>query len=287
MVLAHIFAGLGNQLFQYAAAHELALRLGTAVRADLSWFDEPHRSPRAYRLPELGLPSAVATAAERAAPFRRPRWFARLRPGWTQVRQIGGEVPLGAFRTARGPVFLKGYWQGEAFFPAFKGELARRLLACAPLAADARWLAAVRAPGAIALHVRRGDYLTATADIPHYRVLPPDYYRAALRALAPAGEATRAVVFSDDPAWCAAHLALGVPTLVVERASSEASAAADLLCLAQARALVTANSTFSWWAAWIATQRGGARVVAPAVWFDDPDYAEWQRQLRVPGWMSL
>lgn len=287
MVLAHIFAGLGNQLFQYAAAHELALRLGSVVRADLTWFDEPHRSPRHFALPELGLPLTVTTAKERHAPFRRVAWFAWPRRQWTHLRQVGDAVPLSAFRAATSPVFIEGYWQSAEFFPAFKPTLARQLLACAPRAGHERWLEAVRAPGTVALHVRRGDYLSAASDPPHYRVLGADYYRSALDHLRRSGPVDRVVVFSDDPIWCETQLALGVPTLVVNRDSPDRSAVDDLLCLAHAHTLVTANSTFSWWAAWIATQRGPARVVAPATWFDDPAYAEWQRLLPLPEWTLL
>ena len=287
MVLAHIFAGLGNQLFQYAAAHELAVRLNTTVRADLTWFDEPHRSPRHFALPDLGLPLTVTTAAERHAPFRRITWFSWPRPAWNSVQQVGGDVPLAAFNSARCPVALKGYWQSEAFFPTFKPTLARHLLGCAPRPGNERWLDAVRTPGTVALHVRRGDYLTATSDPPHYRVLGPEYYLAAVKHLARVTEVDRAVVFSDDPSWCEAQLSLGLPTHIVRRDSPNTSAADDMLCLAQARRVIIANSTFSWWAAWIATQRGDAHVVAPATWFDDRAYSEWQRLLPLPEWTLL
>jgi len=287
MVLAHIFAGLGNQLFQYAAAHELAQRLGTEVRADLGWFEEKHRVPRSYLLPALGLAPAAATARERSHPYRRLGWLSWRRQAWTHLKQIGGEVPLARFRTAPKFVALSGYWQSEMFFPALKPTLARHLCAREPGKGSGRWLAAVRAPGTVALHVRRGDYVTEAKKSPHYRVLSADYYRAALRHLATVAPVRRLVVFSDDPAWCRAHLDLGLPLDLVERANPATSAADDLLCLAHARQLITANSTFSWWAAWIATQRGGARVVAPAEWFDDPAFAEWNRCLKVPGWHEL
>jgi hypothetical protein len=293
MIVARVFAGIGNQLFQYAAARELGLRLGAEVRFDgATWYagrDHRRSTRRDYLLRRLGLEFVEASPADRAAPFCRTWWLQRrLRPGWTHLQQHGGEVPLAAFAGATGEVLLEGYWQSEAFFPNFKPHLARELLALPPdPAANARWLDAVRAPGAVALHVRRGDYVAHARHTPSYRVLGTDYYTAALARLRGRTDVRRAVVFSDDPAWCDAELKLGLPTDVVRRADPHAHVVDDLLTMAQATNLIVANSTFSWWAAWIATQRGPARVVMPARWFDDPDFATWTQHLRVPGWETI
>ena len=293
MIVARVFAGIGNQLFQYAAARELGLRLGAEVRFDhATWYarrDLRRTSRRDYLLAQLGLPVVAASPAERAAPFRRNWWLQRrLRSGWTHLWQAGGDVPVAAFQRATGDVILEGYWQSEAFFPTFKPILARELLALQPDPdRNARWLGTVRDPGTVVLHVRRGDYVAHAHHSPHYRVLTPDYYRAALAQICATTAIARAVVFSDDPAWCETALQLGLPTEVVRRADPAGSAVDDLLCLAQATNLIAANSTFSWWAAWIATQRGPARVVLPAQWFDDPNFAAWSRQLQVPGWTAL
>jgi hypothetical protein len=293
MILARIFAGLGNQLFQYAAAHELRLRLGGEVRFDATtWFagrDRRRSTRRDYLLGRLGLDAIEASPAENAAPFQRNWWLQRrLRPDWTRVQQNGGDVSLAAFRQATKPVLLEGYWQSEAFFPTFKPILARQLLALtADPARNARWLAAVRAPGTVALHVRRGDYVTNADRPPRYRVLGSDYYAAALARIRATTAVQGALVFSDDAAWCRAQLRLGLPTEVVERADPHECVIDDLLCLAQANTMIAANSTFSWWAAWIATQRGPARVILPAQWFDDPDFSAWSQRLHVPGWELL
>ena len=293
MIVVRLFAGLGNQLFQYAAARELGRQLRAEVRFDAhTWFagrDRRRSTRRDFLLPQLGLDVIEASPRERQAPFARTWWGGRRpRPGWTHLQQIGGDVPVEAFGCARAPVFLEGYWQSEAFFAASKATLAAEVIARQPSRdRNHRWLEAVRAPGAIALHVRRGDYVTSAQESPRYRVLGPEYYQKAIARLRTAGEEPRAVVFSDDPDWCEQHLQLGLPTQIVRRADPYASVVDDFLCLAQASTLVTANSTFSWWAAWIASQRGPARVIAPAQWFDDPAFAEWSRHLAVPGWEQL
>jgi hypothetical protein len=293
MILARVFAGLGNQLFQYAAAHELGLRLGGPVRFDVStWYagrDRRRSTRRDYLLRRLGLDAPEASAAERTAPFERTWWLQRRhRRDWTHLRQIGGDVPLAAFQQATRPVLLEGYWQSEAFFPTFKPILTRQLLALAPDAArNARWLELVRASDSVALHVRRGDYVTNADRSPRYRVLDPDYYRDALARIRLTTDVRRAVVFSDDAAWCRERLRLDLATEVVEHSDPHERVIDDFLCLAQASNLIVANSTFSWWAAWIATQRGPVRVVQPARWFDDPPFAEWSRHLQVPGWITL
>ena len=293
MIIARISAGLGNQLFQYAAARELGAVLGTEVRLDAhTWFSHrssPHSLRREYLLPQLGLPLVEASAVERQAPFRRC-WLGwrQDRADWTYLRQKDAAVPLAAFRQARSPVFLDGYWQSEEFFPTCKVGIARELVSLRPGGSDAaRWLDAVSVPGTVAVHVRRGDYVAESTRSPGLRLLDAGHYRAALARLRMRTEICRAVVFSDDPQWCRAHLQLGIPTLLVPRDDPQRTTVDDLLCLAHATNLLTANSTFSWWAAWIATQRGEARVVAPARWFNDPDYSLWSERLCVPGWETV
>jgi hypothetical protein len=293
VILVRVFAGIGNQLFQYAAAQALGRRLGAPVRFDThTWYTGRGRRQSTRResvLRELGLPVDEASPKERAAPWVRQWWGGRRRrEGWTFLGQNGADLAHEALARAVAPVFFEGYWQGECYFGDYRSELTAQLLGLAPDAErNQRWLAAVRAPGAVAIHVRRGDYVTNGARSPAYRVLPVEYYQAALERLRKSGAVESVVVFSDDPDWCARELRLGIPTLIVRREDAAASAAEDLLCLAQASALITANSTFSWWGAWIATQRGRARVVAPAEWFHDLSFAAWSRQLQVPGWEQL
>lgn len=305
LIVARLSHGLGNQLFQYAAAQELGWRCGGTVRFDVDgWFAgdglrDP--TPRPFLLERLGLEVPRADAEGREAPFARAWWGGRRpRPGWTHLTQRQAELPLEAFEAVGGPpVYLEGFWQGEVFFRNTRTTLARALLAlqakalltkmaqakARPGAEEGRLAEALCDPGCVALHVRRGDYVPDASGRPtRYRVLGERYYREALARMRSRVRVERALVFTDDPAWCVAHLELGVPFDVASRPAPADNACTELLCLASARRLIIANSTFSWWAAWIATQRGDAHVVMPERWYEDPAFDAWTRLLVVDGW---
>lgn len=288
MVIVRYKCGLGNQLFQFAAGTALARRLGAPAACDLRWFDganrkRQRRDRRDYLLPELGLilPEAPRAKVDAYYPKWWQRWLGRTPPG-TLLAQDHRPL-LDEYRSASGEVCLDGYWQGEAFFAEAKEAMAAALLAQPPRRAEtAQWIAALQEPGAIAVHVRRGDYAHSASPRELLGPLDNAYYRRAVAALG----GTKAVVFTDDPAWCRRSFDPGVPFACVEHPDSAAGTIDDLLAMGHARAAVIANSTFSWWGAWIATQRG-ARVAAPARWFNDRKFAGWERLLDVPGWQWL
>jgi hypothetical protein len=291
MLVVRFQGGLGNQLFQLAAARDLALAHGLKVRADLGWFDhgaDTEVTRRRYLLPELGLaPPPVAHAAVQR--FLRPlprslRWLPRGR-GALIVRSADN-TPIPPLPRSNS-IYLDAYCQGESFFRRAAPGLAADLLAIPPHAGDADLVAELERTGSVAVHVRRGDYIAAAAAGREHRVLPLDHYAAALAVLRPTFNPKQLVVFSDDIAWCRENLPrLGFPVVFVTRTSPEAAAVRDLLCLARARACIVANSTFSWWGAWIATHRG-AQVVAPAKWFATPSHEGWNTELRVPAWLVV
>jgi hypothetical protein len=288
MVIVRYKCGLGNQLFQYAAGTALARRLGTAACCDLRWFDganrkRQRRDRRDYLLPELGftLPEAPRADVDAYYPKWWQRWLGRKVPG-TLLTQDHRPL-LAEFLAVTGDACLDGYWQGEPFFAAAKADVAAALLAQQPRRAETNeWIAALQEPGAIAVHVRRGDYAHSASPRELLGPLDDAYYRRAIAALG----GTQAVVLTDDPAWCRAEFDPGVPFTCIEHPDTAAGTIDDLLTMGHARGVAIANSTFSWWGAWIATQRG-ARVVAPARWFNNRTYANWELHLHVPGWQWL
>ena len=288
MIVVRIKCGLGNQLFQYAAARALARRLDAPLHCDIRWFDNANRKRsrrdrRDYLLPLFGwdLPRADRAVVESYYPKWWRRWTG-MRPRGTLLQQAGGPTLLNEFQRATGDVCLDGYWQGESFFAPVREEVAAHLLRQQPGAAAAPWVAAVQAPGAAAVHVRRGDYVHSASPRALLGPLDVGYYRRALHLLG----AERAVVFSDDLAWCRENFDVGLPRTFVELPATAAGTRDELLCLGLAHRVVIANSSFSWWGAWIATQRG-ARVVGPAPWFTDRRYAAWEELFKVPGWHWL
>lgn len=132
----------------------------------------------------------------------------------------------------------------------------------------------------VMLHVRRGDYVSNAKTLRVHGVCSIDYYRRAIGVARERLGQPRFFVFSDDLAWSRENLPLGDDAVFVE-GNAEAPEM-DIFLMAVCRAHVIANSSFSWWGAWLATT-DAPLVIAPDPWFDSPDVsavdlipASWQ-----------
>ncbi|MCC6212386.1 MAG: alpha-1,2-fucosyltransferase [Burkholderiales bacterium] len=280
-IVVRLQDGLGNQLFQYALGQSLAARLGTALEFDLSWYENPvdPAQKRSLALREFAVRGTFSSADSYARYWLRPGMTGRLR--W-QIEQRLLPIPMRRFVEQkpsdflrRGKMFdpavlrvrpgtyLSGWWISPLYFASAEVALRRDLaLRSVPTAAAQRWCDAIRARNAVAVHVRRGDYLKH----PEIGTLDAAYYARAFRAIRERVTDPSFFVFSDDvPAARALLRETATPFEVVEL-EPEASPAQDLMVMAACRHFVIANSTFSWWGAWLA--QGPARIViAPEFWY--------------------
>lgn len=264
--------GLGNQLFQYATARRLALRLGVELAADTSWHDRrlPHTTHRPFELSRLRV-------ALRTLPPRERRWarvaghpiLGRLPLGnpWTVLRERSMAYDPGVLRCAD-RTLLHGYFQSPRYFEEVRDTLLSELEPVDPPSPeDLSLLASMATSESVSVHVRRGDYVTLSAAAAYHGTCSPGYYRAAFELVASKVEDPVVFVFSDDPAWARANLRFPAPTHYVDHNPPEA-APQDLRLLAGCRHAIIANSSFSWWGAWLGKQQGKL-VVAPRRWFAD------------------
>ena len=280
VVVVKLQGGLGNQLFQTAFAHQLAAR-GDEVVLDARIYARRHIHAGFVLGAYVELPFAIATDADlrRLGLARSWTWHELRRRFGGYRRRVVVED-----QTRFDPAYLEhrydfydGYWQDERYFPA-AGAAMRDLLAGIRLDdANARLRDAIVRGPSISLHVRRGDYV-------QYPVFAPlcehGYYQRALDHLRARVANARLYVFSDDLAWCRANLD-GDATYVEHNAG--ARSIYDLLLMSLCSHHVVANSTFSWWGAWL-DGRPSRTVVAPARWFTDDAResalalpADWQR----------
>lgn len=260
-ITAQLVGGLGNQLFTYYAVASLAARQGVPLRIDSS--GAAHGvSAEVFGLPGDWLPNFAHDAVR----GRHQRLGSRI------SRRITRRLPAlsGPLRYYESPqpgedsrlldqipgTTVRGYFQSwksveTAYQYGAKKELS--------LKSPSDWLinlqlrAAVEAP--IAVHVRRGDYANSSA----FGLLSANYYEEALRRLRQEGLRGPIWLFSDDLA--AAANIIHEP---FEAMSSPVGPQEELLAMSRVAAFVTANSSFSWWGAWLS---GSRNVVAPGEWF--------------------
>ncbi|NHC45130.1 alpha-1,2-fucosyltransferase [Motilibacter aurantiacus] len=267
MIATRLVGGLGNQMFQYAAGFRLARHHGVPLRVDTSWFSSQEAqgsdTPRTYALGCF----ALTARPDRLAALRHSRWGRRAGLGRRVLRETSFAFDPSVL-DAPDEVLLDGYWQSERYFADVAGPLRRELtFASPPTGRNAQLLAEIRSRPAVSVHVRRGDYVSSPATNDYHGTCSPAYYAAALEHVTAAVGDAHYYVFSDDPPWCKENLDLGVPTTYLDHNPPERGFE-DLRLMAACRHHVLANSSFSWWGAWLEDEPSHV-VVAPGTWFRD------------------
>jgi hypothetical protein len=304
VITVSLIGGLGNQMFQYAAGKALAERHGVALALDLSGFKD--YTLRSFLLDQLRIPETIASsphvepAQKPEENFARAKWKARIdrllvKTGMPKLTPSPNEYREPHFHydpafEALGPqMALFGYFQSERYFGTIAESLRGWLSPREPLDSAASstlvQIEASRLP--ISVHVRRGDYLNpGTAE--YHGILGEPYYREALvRLEAAAGQNAELFVFSDDAA--AAEQALNfVPKSRLNHVRGDPERPwEDMALMARCRHHVIANSSFSWWGAWL-NRSHDKIVVAPRAWFAPAELKKRNTaDLYPPGWILI
>jgi hypothetical protein len=288
MITVRLSGGLGNQMFQYALGRRLSLDRSVPLALDLGLFgnEAPQDTPREYALHCFALDARVPKVHLRLpVPKNRAelgillvREKLRLAP--RVIRQEGAGFDP-AVMAAQDGALLIGFFQSERYFAPIADTIRADFRLAVPLTATSEQLRTeiVTAPTSISLHVRRGDYVTNPHASRFHGTMDDGYYQRALDRIGASN--ARVFVFSDDPDWCAAELNLGLPMTVIDGAGRPP--VEDMLLMSTCDHHVLANSSFSWWGAWLDPAPGSV-VVAPARWAIDENanfsdiYAEgWVR----------
>jgi Glycosyl transferase family 11 len=292
MVVAKLMGRLGNQMFQYATARSAAARVDTSVKLDTSWIDYyrgrsgPNWPYELDRFPldvEVGhIRKYARLPAHRRLQRALQRILPRRRPLLRVIREDSSYAFVPEVLTAGNDVYLDGFWQCEDYFSDSEGLVRSEFAFQAPLSESGNELARqIEVGTSVSLHVRRGDYLRVRS----LHALDREYYVRALQLLADELGDYQVVVFSDDLEWCKAHLKLERPTVFVEREHVTGSALEDMHLMSLCDHHVIANSSFSWWGAWL-DPRPDKIVVAPKCWFRDPDLEAGDQRVP-PSWIRI
>ena len=284
-VIFEVVGGLGNQMFQYAAARAMADRLGTEVSLDLRRFDT-------YRLrtPALHRWRIDAHSISPEETRRYPHWLLRIagRLPPSVMRMLGYyREPSFAFDPSfeglSRSLYLAGYFQSERYFHSIRERLLREFVPTEPPDVQNASLASqIQNCMSVSLHVRRGDYISVPKNQKIHGSCSPEYYQRAIAAVqARVGQATW-FVFSDDLLWVRQHLRVPGPVVYVD--GNDDRPEWDIHLMSQCRHHVCANSSFSWWGAWL-NPRAEKLVVAPQAWVATPSLDS--RDLVPAGWMRV
>jgi hypothetical protein len=276
-VIVQIAGGLGNQLFEYAFGRSLALRNDVPLVLD-------HRScfphdfyKRVFTLdkyhiqcglvpPSEDRSSFFGRARRRVARYRNARLPISRRSHVLERDEFACDPDVAAMRITR-PTLFEGVWQHEEYFAAHRDILLQDLTLRVPISDESKAVAErIQESNAVCLHVRRLLGVPNQADAkplaPNAAIhLDPSYYDRAVAFVAERVSRPKFFVFADYPDWAKEHLRLPFPAEFVFHNGPDRDYE-DLWLMSQCRAFIVANSTFSWWGAWLATHPDKL-VVAP------------------------
>lgn len=269
-IITRLQGGLGNQMFQYAAGRAISARTGLPLRLDITNLSS--KSHRDYELNAFNIINHTYRRPGEGRPDRLTRLLdaIRLQDNAPDPAPIYHEPHYHydeTFEKIDRECILDGYWQTEKYFlkisdlirlefqpreiPAQALEISRQIAQC----------------NSVSVHVRRGDYASNPEVTRYHGICSLDYYTSSMADIAEDIEDPTFFVFSDDHAWIQANFPRKHPWILVADWPKK-SAWVDMWLMSQCKNHIIANSSYSWWGAWLnpSTKKN---VIAPEKWFSN------------------
>ncbi|HET9747039.1 MAG TPA: alpha-1,2-fucosyltransferase [Chitinophagaceae bacterium] len=267
MIISHINGGLGNQMFQFAAGKALAVSNNTILKLDVSEYDK--NKLRSFDLLAFETEISFATRQEINELLPPNKWektFQYLSPlkkrSYYRERSFSfdGKVPkLGK------NVYLKGYFQSEKYFAEAKDIVRKEFTLKEQLINHlAEFSSSLKNLNSVSIHVRRGDFSTSPETTAYHGTLDADYYNAALGLVRSRLTDPAFYIFSDDIEWTKNNFQVSNAIFVSGQITKNHFE--DLYLMTQCKHNIIANSSYSWWGAWL-NNNPGKVVIAPKKWF--------------------
>lgn len=265
-------------MFQYAAARRLAYANGTRLKLDIGWFKNSGGidTVRNYALNKLNIKEDFASS-------REIKKYVRKDPRKTVGRILAylpfnkGEFVLekyyhfdpGVLKLPDN-IYLEGYWQSEKYFSDIEDVIRREFtVKMEPDPMNRQIAESIERSEAVSVHVRRGDYVLNPSTSVFHGICTLDYYREAIENIASHAQRPHFYFFSDEPEWVKENLNPGYPATFIDHNGPD-KACEDMRLMSLCKHHVIANSSFSWWGAWLC-RNPEKIVIAPKRWFKKED----------------
>lgn len=291
MIIIRMMGGIGNQMFQYALYSELKY-LGRDVKMDdvHGFKEDEQRDP--VLTESFGIQYERATEEEiRDITDAHMSFFTRVRRKLFGRHSLEIVEPDGVFRPEILKVdhaYLTGYWQSEKYFPdAQVRQLLRDTYELQPeklIHSEEGWalLQQIEESESVSVHVRRGDYLWPGVVENFGGICTEEYYQKAMERILQDKPEASFFIFTNDKEWCREHMK-GERVFTVDSTKDEKDAdLLDMLLMSRCSHHIIANSSYSWWAAWL-NDTPDKIVVAPAKWLNNKDMSDvyTERMIRI------
>jgi hypothetical protein len=289
MIIVELIGGLGNQLFQYANAMNLAKQLGRDVFFDLEFFNNDEFK-KYYKLDKFNtkvIPAKIEDSRKIKKRTITPRIARRI------LRKLGSdgyynksnyfdeswfEANDSIELNKKMNIFVSGYFTDKKYFDNIKDQILEDFKLSVPLnESNITILNKIQNTNSVSVHIRRGDYVTN----PFFTTVNLEYYHRAMKYMESLVENPKYFIFSDDMNWVKNNFSMMVNFEYVEINDMNTDFM-ELFLMSRCKHNIIANSTFSWWGAWL-NPNTKKNVVAPYSWFEDEvSQANYENNYLVP-----
>lgn len=274
MIISRLIGGLGNQMFQYAAAKQLAVINGVELKLDISFLQKKtdEYTQRHFELGNFKGDFLIASQKEVDSYLKHidNRFFRvahRMLPNlfkYTYIAESGHQFHP-EFLKYPDNTYLNGFWQSELYFKNIAQQIrADFTFNDKVIGLSRNWRDKILNVNSVSLHVRRGDYVSLSSANIFHGVCSIEYYKQAVQKIIATVGDVELFIFSDDLEWCRQNLVFNMPTHFVNTNDTFQ----DLYLMTQCKHNIIANSSFSWWGAWL-NANSNKLVIAPKQWFAD------------------
>lgn len=269
--------GLGNQMFQYAFACALADKFNVEVLFDFSFFEDIKLTDtfttRVFELDVFNI-GCKAASQEDLNKVKRPDFESKLKRslakmftekyGINYIREKNSYVFDKKLLNSPNYIYYDGYFQNEKYFKHLKNTFLKKFSLKVPI--DERnqtVLNKILETNSVSIHIRRGDYVSLESTSNIHGICSLEYYKNALEYIVKKIKNPHFFLFSDDIEWVIKNLKLEYPFTIVD--FNQGKGWFDLNLMKQCKHNITANSSFSWWGAWL-NENPDKIVISPKKW---------------------
>ena len=269
MIISKVIGGLGNQMFQYAIAQSIAIEKNDNFKLDISAFNTYELF--SFRLDEFKITASLATQEDINNIVGKSNFFQKImrliRLSNHYVEKERTIFDNSVFNKKH--IYLEGYWQNEKYFNKHRSTILKAFTPKREFTDITKsYCDQIINSESVSVHIRRGDYLKHD-DI---GVLPLSYYKKAIEYFFSKNKGSYFYIFSNDIDWCKDSFKDFNNIIFIDNTESEI---ADLWLMSKCKNNIIANSSFSWWSAWLNTNPDKV-VISPKQWMKvNPKNHKW------------
>lgn len=275
MIITKLIGGLGNQMFQYAIARNLAEKNGDILKLDIFEFDT--YPDRTYSLYPFNIQNNIASLKEvnRFGVRHLQVWKKVIhkmlfnleigKKGYIKEKKFGFDP---AILQLSGDIYLDGFWQSEKYFKDIENIIRKEFTFNSNISNSHSDLQEkIECSNSIGIHFRRGDYAFKSSASIKFGICSNAYYQKAINSIVAVIKNPLFIVFSDDAKWVKNNFIIKHPNIFISDVIPNNSDWNELMLMSYCKHNIISNSSFSWWAAWLNKNKKKI-VIAPSPWFN-------------------